>query len=341
MAAAVVTSLSAPRKSSGPGAKISIFGTRPRVSPAKTVPIIAIGTVVLVSLILAFPARVSAADAATLERGAYIYAAAGCQACHTDSKNEGPVLAGGRALVTPFGTYYSPNITADPEHGIGRWSDADFLRSLRQGRAPDGSHYFPVFPYTAFTRISDEDIKALKAYIFSLPTSDRANRPHDVGFPFSWRFLMTFWKWLYFEPGPMVLDPAQDAVWNRGAYLARALGHCGECHTPRNALGALDHEREFAGALEGPEGGKVPNITPDPETGIGDWSDSDLLFLLRTGLVPSGDVVGSTMGEVIENSTSKLTEEDQKALIAYLRSVAPVHNRIKSETEESSGSDDW
>lgn len=292
-------------------------------------------------LILALPTTVLAADATTLERGAYIYAAAGCQACHTDTKGKGPVLGGGRALATPFGTYYSPNITADPEHGIGRWSDADFLRALRQGRAPEGSHYFPVFPYTAFTKISDEDVRALKDYIFSLPASDRPNRPHEVGFPFSWRFLMTFWKWLYFEPGPLAPDPARDAVWNRGAYLARALGHCGECHTPRNALGGLDQGLEFAGTLEGPEGGKVPNITPDSETGIGDWSDGDLLFLLRTGLVPSGDVVGSTMGEVIENGTSKLTEDDQKALIAYLRSVAPMHNRIKSEKEETSDGDDW
>ena len=120
-----------------------------------------------------------AADQATLERGAYIYIAAGCQACHTDVKNQGPLLGGGRELKTPFGTFYGPNITADPTHGIGDWSDADFLRALREGRAPDGSHYFPVFPYTSFTGMSEEDALALKAYIFSLPTSDRPNREHE------------------------------------------------------------------------------------------------------------------------------------------------------------------
>ncbi len=309
--------------------------------PARRLPVVALGGCFVVLAGLVGATAGTGADPAGLEQGAYVYHAAGCQACHTDSKNQGPLLGGGPPLKTPFGTFYGPNITADPEHGIGRWSDADFLRALREGRAPDGGHYFPVFPYTSFTGMSDEDALALKAYIFSLPTSDRPNRPHKVDFPFGWRFLMTFWKWLFFTAGPMTANPERDPVWNRGAYLARALGHCGECHTPRNGLGAPDQDRVLAGTLEGPEGGKVPNITPEPETGIGDWSDRDLLFLLRTGLVPSGDVVGGAMGEVIENTTSKLTEADQQALVVYLRSVVPVRNRIRSEDDKKSHQDDW
>jgi mono/diheme cytochrome c family protein len=274
-------------------------------------------------------------------RGEYLFHVAGCQACHTDAKNKGPLLGGGGPLKTPFGVFYGPNITAHPERGIGGWSDRDFVAALRDGVAPDGSHYFPVFPYTSFTAMTEADMLAIKAYIFSLPVSDRESRPHEIDFPFGWRFLMGFWKALFFEPGAFQPDPALDEQRNRGAYLANALGHCGECHTPRNALGALDRDRALAGTLEGPEGGKIPNITPDPETGIGKWSDGDLRFLLRSGLTRSGDAVGGAMAEVVENGTSKLTEADLEALIAYLRALPPVENRIRSEKESDSGSESW
>jgi mono/diheme cytochrome c family protein len=140
------------------------------------------------------------APVAPIARGEYLFRAANCQSCHTDAKNKGKLLAGGRALKTPFGTFYGPNITPDEDHGIGAWSDADFIAALRHGRAPDGSHYFPAFPFTAFTKMTDADMLALKAYIFTLPAVDRPNTPHEIDFPFGWRFLMSAWKWLAFDP---------------------------------------------------------------------------------------------------------------------------------------------
>src|SRR3990172_5782709 len=232
-----------------------------------------------------------------LDRGAYLFAAAGCAGCHTDVKAKGPPLAGGRALKTPFGTFYGPNITPDPEHGIGGWSDGDFLRALRDGVAPDGAHYFPAFPYTSFTKMSDADLLALKAYIFSLPAVARPSRPHELSLPFAWRWPLGAWKWLNFTPGPFAPDAARGAEGNRGAYLVEAVAHCRECHTPRDWLGGRDDGRAFAGTPDGPEGEKVPNITPDPATGIGGWSRAQLLRTLKIGLLPDGGFVGALMGE--------------------------------------------
>jgi mono/diheme cytochrome c family protein len=289
----------------------------------------------IICLLVLFVSRVAAADseADRLKRGAYLLAIAGCAACHTDFKNKGPLLAGGRAIHTPFGTFYGPNITPDPTFGIGRWSDADFIRALRDGLAPDGTHLFPAFPYTSFTLIRDSDLLDLKAYIFSLPPVSRPNRPHDIWFPFSWRWLQTFWRWLNFSPGPYVPDPAKSATWNRGAYLVRALGHCGECHTPRDALGGLETERAFSGSPSGPESHKVPNITPDKATGIGNWSQNQIVRFLRSGLLPNGDTVGSVMGEVITGSTSKMTDQDRNAVSVYLESLPPLSNPAEKATQ--------
>ncbi|MDJ0950574.1 MAG: cytochrome c [Alphaproteobacteria bacterium] len=286
-----------------------------------------LGLSVALGLLLGAPKAQAEDDA--VARGAYVFHAAGCLGCHTDVKNKGPALAGGRALKTPFGTFYGPNITPDPDHGIGSWSEAEFIRALREGRAPDGSHYFPAFPYPAFTGMSDQDMRDLWAYLRAQPAVAEPSRPHDLRFPFGWRFAVTFWKWLYFEPGPMAPEEAKSEAWNRGAYLVRALGHCGECHTPRDALGGLKTDMWLAGAQEGPEGGSVPNITPDSETGLGKWSKDDFLFLLQIGLTPSGDVVGGQMGEVVDNTTSKLTDQDRAAMVDYLRSLPPVQNKIE------------
>lgn len=266
-------------------------------------------------------------DPAQIERGAYIFAAADCGACHTNVKEKGPLLAGGRPLGTPFGVFYSPNITPDPQTGIGRWSDADFVRALREGVSPDGAHYFPAFPYPSFTRMTEQDMLDLKAYVFSLPAVVQPNRPHEIDFPFGWRFSVWFWKQLNFTAGPFVPDPAQSAEWNRGAYLAEALAHCGECHTPRGWLGGLDMSAAYAGTTDGPDGETVPNITPDSETGIGTWSATDVVRLLRTGQLPDGDFVGSVMGEVVDNGTSKLTDADRAAIATYLASLPPIANR--------------
>lgn len=291
--------------------------------------------------LLLFASSVRAGEGDLVARGEYLFRAANCQSCHTDAKNKGALLAGGRALKTPFGTFYAPNITPDEATGIGAWSEADFIAALREGRAPDGSHYFPVFPYTSFSGMRDEDMRALKAYIFSLPAVERANRPHEIDFPFGWRFLQGFWKWLNFTPGPFEPDPEREAAWNRGAYLVEALGHCKECHTPRGALGGLDLDRAYAGTEDGPDGAAVPNITPDEETGIGKWRDNDLKFLLRTSLTPSGDAVGSVMAEMVENSTRHLSDEDLAAIVAYLRSLEPIRNQIGKPKSARTGNSDW
>jgi mono/diheme cytochrome c family protein len=285
--------------------------------------------------LFAFIIEAGAAGADPVSRGKYLFDAAGCAGCHTDRKNKGRLLAGGRALKTPFGVFYGPNITPDPDYGIGGWSDGDFMRALRDGIAPDGSHYFPVFPYAAYSGLSDRDILDLKAYIFSLPPSQTPNKAHRVDPPFGWRFLVGLWKTLYFRPGPL---PPETG---RGEYLVRALGHCAECHTPRDFLGGLEDAMDLAGTSRGPEGGVIPNITPDRDTGIGKWSESDYESLLTLGMLPDGDFVGGGMGEVIDNSTSRLSKADLSALITYLRSLAPVHNRVQKEASQKESGEDW
>jgi mono/diheme cytochrome c family protein len=270
------------------------------------------------------PQAQPAAAEPSAERGAYIFAIAGCQGCHT--AKDGVLLAGGRELKTPFGTFYGPNITPSHEHGIGGWSDEDFTEALRYGEDPDGNNLYPVFPYTSFTLMTDADMLDLKAYIFSLPASEQASRKHDVDFPFGWRFLLTPWKWLNFSEGPFQADPKQSATWNRGAYLVAALGHCGECHTPRGWLGEMRASQAFSGNREGPDGSKAPNITPDKATGIGGWSKGQIVATLKSGLLPDGDFVGSVMSEVVRNSTSKLNDADREAIADYLMSLPPIRN---------------
>lgn len=278
----------------------------------------------------------------SVDRGAYLFAAAGCMGCHTEESPEARPLAGGRALETPFGTFYGPNITPDPDHGIGAWSDEDFLRALGQGVAPDGSDFYPVFPYTSFTRMTPEDMLDLKAYLFAQEAVARPNTPHDVAFPFSIRQSLTFWKLLNFKPGPQPAEADRDADWNRGRYLATALGHCGECHTPRDAMGAADAGMMLAGTLDGPGGDAIPNITPDPVTGIGGWSETDLAFFLQSGMLPNGDFAGGEMAEVI-SGTSKLTAEDRTAMARYLLSLPPIENQIGAPrpAETSNGGEVW
>lgn len=185
---------------------------------------------------------------------------------------------------------------------------------------PDGADYFPVFPYPSFTKITDADARAIKAYLFSQPAVRQTNRPHDVSFPFSWRFLQSGWRMLFFDPGPFRAAPGHSDANNRGAYLVTAVAHCGECHTPRNWFGATKPDRFLAGTPNGPDGKTVPNITPDPKTGIGNWSEDDIVGLLTDGHTPDFDFVGGAMAEVVK-STSGLTEEDRRAIAVYLKSV--------------------
>jgi mono/diheme cytochrome c family protein len=250
------------------------------------------------------------------KRGEYLSKAGGCLGCHTEEKEKATPYAGGRALKTPFGTFYGPNITPHPDAGIGRWTEADFIRALREGRRPDGAHYFPAFPYPSFTLITETDLRDLWAYFRTLPPSNRQSEPHQLGFLYRRRFLVGIWKWLFFTPGPFAADASKSAVLNRGRYLTTALGHCGECHTPRNFLGAPKKSQFLAGAKD-----VAPNLTP---TRLKNWSEADVRNFLTTGLTADGDVPAKEMGEVITNTTSQVTPEDLNAIIAFLRSVPPL-----------------
>lgn len=278
---------------------------------------LAIGAVTALLAAASVPASAQQGDA---RRGEYLAKAGGCVGCHTEEKEGAARFAGGRALKTPFGTFYGPNITPHPEAGIGRWSEADFVRAMRQGVRPDGANLYPAFPYPSYTKITDADLRDLWAYLRTLPPSAQANKPHELGLLYRWRLPISAWKWLFFTPGPFVPDPKASAAVNRGAYLAQALGHCGECHTPRNALGGPRSDRFLAGG-KGPEGKSVPNLTP---TRLEKTSDAELKSVLTTGMTADGDVLADAMGEVVTNTTSQLTPADLDALIAYLRSLPPL-----------------
>ncbi|HEY7493201.1 MAG TPA: cytochrome c [Candidatus Tectomicrobia bacterium] len=267
------------------------------------------------------------------QRGEYIFRAAGSCGCHTDRENKGPLLAGGRPIKTPFGSVYSTNITPDRQTGIGAWSDADFLKAMTQGVGPHGTQYFPVFPYPSFTRMSESDLLDLKAYLFSVPPVVQQAKPADLLFPFGWRAGLRVWKWLYFRPGPFQPDPGQSPEWNRGAYLATAIGHCGECHTPRNFLGGLRSAMSYAGTADGADGELAPNITPDQATGIGSWSVADIVWFLQTGFKPNGDDAQGLMSELIENGYKHLTEADLQAIAVYLQSLKPISNKVQAKTK--------
>lgn len=285
--------------------------------------VLGIGTI---SLVLG-SATVVAQAQGDAKKGEYLAKAGGCKACHTENKKDAVPYAGGRELKTPFGTFYGPNITPDPDAGIGRWSEADFKRAMRLGERPDGAHYFPSFPYPSFTGITDSDLRDLWAYLRTVAPSKRANRAHDLSFPYSVRALVAGWKLQYFKPGPFVGDPARPAAVNRGAYLVQALSHCGECHTPRNALGGPIRDRFLAGTKKLPDGaGGAPNLTP---TRLKKLSDGELKYFLESGLYPDGDVTAESMGEVVRNTTSQLTPEDLAAMIAYLRTLPPLPDEPK------------
>jgi mono/diheme cytochrome c family protein len=281
----------------------------------------AAGFLALVAVLAPLAAR-AAPDPAAAERGAYIFDAADCAGCHTDAKNNGPRLAGGRPLATPFGIFYAPNITPDKETGIGNWTLEGFRRALREGISDHG-YYFPVFPYPSFTGMSDGDIADLFAYLQTQAPVKQAAKRHAVGPPFSWRFLQLGWRALFFKPGPLQPVPGKDAAWNRGNYLANAVVHCGECHTPRNLLGGLEQSRAYSGNPQGPDNQKVPNITADADTGIGKWTLEEIETVLKSGQTPGFDFVGSGMAEVVKG-TAKLTDEDRRAIAIYVKSLPPI-----------------
>ncbi len=256
-----------------------------------------------------------------VERGKYLVYAGGCISCHTEDVDDAIPLAGARAMESPFGTFYSPNITPDGDTGIGNWSDDDFVNAFWDGVSPEGEHYFPAFPYTSYTGASRDDLLAMKGYLFSLEPISKESKEHDLAWYMSTRLAAGAWKELNFDAARFTPDATKDDVWNRGAYLVRHLGHCGECHTPRSTMGVLDADMEMAGSTLGDE--KIPNISQHRVDGIGRWSASDIEYFLDIGMLPDGDFSGSSMGDVIEDNTTKLTPADRKAIATYLKTVPP------------------
>jgi mono/diheme cytochrome c family protein len=268
------------------------------------------------------PAGVPAAlaQASVVERGAYLARAADCMVCHTTAG--GKEYAGGLGFKLPFGTLYSTNITPDKETGIGNYSDQDFLAAMHRGIRRDGARLYPAMPFASYTYVSDADALAIKAYLFSLPPVRAAAPENTLMFPFNQRWAMGFWSALFnpdtrFEP-----DTSKSPEWNRGAYLAEALAHCGECHTPRNLAFALNNRLKFAGAVTA--GWRAFNISSDKTTGVGAWRDDDLVSYLSIGHADGHGTASGPMGEAVDHSLSKLAPEDIRAVVAYLRSVPPT-----------------
>jgi mono/diheme cytochrome c family protein len=265
-----------------------------------------------------------AAFESLLERGMYVSYAAGCATCHT----RGDFLAGGRSIHTPAGTFYTPNITPDPQHGIGSWTEENFARALREGIGSTGEHLYPACPYPSFSKMTEQDRSGLWVYLLSQRAVPQEDREHALPWFLSSRELLSTWKRGWFEPGRYVRDPTKSKQWNRGAYLVDVLGHCGECHTPRSTLGRSQKDYYLAGAHRGPERLAIPNITPDRQTGIGRWSEDELKRFLYSGERPDGSFAPGLMQEVLHTSVTHLTEDDRQAIVVYLRSVPPIRHDI-------------
>ena len=261
------------------------------------------------------------AYAPNLANGLTAFNAGGCSSCHAvPGQPDRLTLGGGLAIPSPFGTFYAPNISPDPVDGIGRWTEADFVSAVTRGISPTGFHYFPAFPYTSYRHAKVEDVRDLFAYLKTLSPVAGKVRDHDVPFPFNVRRNIGIWKLMFMDGKPLMPDAARSPSWNRGAYLANSLGHCAECHSPRNLLGGIITAQRFAGGPN-PEGeGWVPNIT---QKGPSEWSDKDIAYFLETGQTPDGDTAGGAMVRVIKN-TSQLTPEDRAAIAEYIKSLPPV-----------------
>ena len=283
----------------------------------------------LLGLMLAGGLIASTAQAGDeLARGEYLVRAGGCVSCHT-APDGGEFLAGGRAIESPFGVFYGPNITPHRDQGIGSWGFEDFRRAMHEGRRPDGRAYYPAFPYTAYTRVRLEDLRAMWAYLQSVEPVERPSRDHDLAWYVSARRLLGVWRWRHFEAGRFEPDPERDEQWNRGAYLARALGHCAECHSPRTRTGGIDADYRYAGVAEAPDGDRVPNITPHQRTGIGEWSARHVARYLQAGLTPDGDFAGGSMADVIDDGTRHLDSNDLRAIAEYLLSLEPIEHELR------------
>src|ERR1700716_3366720 len=267
------------------------------------------------------PSNLLPAYTANLANGLTTFNAGGFSSCHAvPGQPDRTRLGGGLAIPSPFGTFYVPNISPDPVDGIGRWTEADFVTAVVKGTSPAGTHYFPAFPYTSYQHAKVEDVRDLFAYLKTLAPVSGKVRDYAVPFPFNVRRTIGIWKLLFTDGKPITPDGARSARWNRGAYLVNSLGHCAECHSPRNLLGGIIAAQRFAGGPN-PEGeGWVPNIT---QKGLAEWSEKDIAYFLETGETPDGDTAGGAMVRVIKN-TSQLNPDDRAAITEYLKSLPPV-----------------
>jgi len=287
---------------------------------------------------LTAPAGVSAQSLVSykpnLANGLVVFNAGGCASCHAvPDQPDRLKLGGGLAIKSPFGTFYAPNISPDEKDGIGRWSESDFVTAVTTGVSPRGQHYFPAFPYTSYAHARIVDIRDLFAYLKTLAPVSGKVRDHDLPFPFNIRRNVGIWKLLFFNERPFAPDMSHSPEWNRGAYLVNGLGHCAECHSPRNFLGGIISAQRFAGGPN-PEGeGWVPNIT---QKGLSDWSAKDIDYFIQTGQTPDGDSAGGSMVRVIKN-TSQLPETDQAAIADYVKSLPPVEGPPKPKKAEKAG----
>jgi mono/diheme cytochrome c family protein len=263
------------------------------------------------------PVALKSAD--VVRRGEYLARAADCMVCHTTQ--DGAEYAGGLAFPMPFGTLYSTNITPDKETGIGNYTDQDFLNAVQRGVRPDGAHLYPAMPVASYTYMTDADALAIKAYLFSLPAVRSQNQPNTLGFPYNQRWLMGVWSAFFIGNERFRPNPAQSPEWNRGAYLAEALAHCGECHTPRNLAFALDNRSKFSGSVYG---WNAFNITSNKGSGIGAWSDDELRGYLSAGHASGRGTAAGPMGEAVDKSFSEMVPADIGALVTYVRSIPAI-----------------
>ena len=273
--------------------------------------------------------QVQPTGSALVAKGEYLTKAADCAACHTAPG--GQPFAGGRAFKLPFGTIYSTNITPDLQTGIGQWSDAEFVRALHRGIGKNGEDLYPALPYTAYALLSTDDVVAIRAYLSTVRPVSLRNTDNTLAFPFNQRYVLRAWKLLFMPTRQWEPSAAHDAAWNRGSYLAEALAHCGDCHTPRNLMFATKSGRKYAGAVV--DGWKAYNITSDSETGIGAWSDAEIEQYLSSGHAPAHGSAGGGMGEAIDLSLRHLSSEDIAALTRYLRTIPAQRSELAAQID--------
>lgn len=296
-------------------------------------------------LIGIFGKQIFAGEQTNLERGKYIFNLSGCMNCHSPDRNK--PLAGGLEMNTPFGKFYTPNISKDPKFGIGNWTDKDFIRAVKKGISPSGKFYYPFFTFSSFTKLTDEDVIAMRAYMNTLPASTNENKAHQVKFPLNQRAILVGWRALNFKKN--LVSTKEEAVfkyqgtfrkhedksdeWNNGAYLVEAALHCTECHTPRNKIGGLEVDKWMSGALFSDEKNPAANITPDATTGL-KWGREDWKTFLSDGTTPDGDDVGGEMYKVIKYGTRTLSESDMDDVITYLMDLKPIKTSLELKKQQ-------